>query len=369
MAEPVLCRENELRDWLIVRVSRELQIDEAEIDVNARIMTLGVDSLSLIGLAGELAEMTNRDLHAELLWKHDTIAALARHLASDNSMPQTADSISDSLLPDLTERTSLRILRWGVRHNPAIAVGSMVIADFLEQRLPGGVAVGWFQLDSFYRGAGHVRSVRQLAADFADELTAQFPSGPLTLVGYSYSGIVAFDLACQLVDRDRQVRLLLLEPARFDRGPLQETSFKRLRRHLREIRQRTWNERYRYLRSKLQSLYDRAHVNLFRQRLVARKLAGAHVSSRFNWRLAEPGLMASLCGYRPPELDGSVVIAARPDWFNQNAATWERHITKTLVTLPLIGVPDHQAVQMEAAASTWMPIVRDWHANEVGDCG
>lgn len=363
MAEAIRGRAA-LQEWLVQRIARELSVNATEIDPDARIMTLGVDSLAMIGLAGELADVTNCELRAEILWEYDTIAALAGHLTQEQCSTNETNSGCRSSAPISPDASPLSMLRNGTSGSPVIAVGSMSIAALLKNVLPEHVPVGRLQLDEMYRGPQHVRSISQMAAAFAKDVTQRFPSSPLTLIGFSYCGLVAFDLACQLVDQQREVRLLLLEPARFDRGPLPEKWSKRVRRHARALYQQNWEERRGYLRDRLQFVHDRVQVKLFRRRLVARKQSGTSVPSRFRWMLGEPGLMASLRGYQLPELKGSAVIAARPAWFTEQSTLWTRHIEKEMVTLSLVDVPDHRSVALEDAAQIWMPIVRDWHADD-----
>jgi thioesterase domain-containing protein len=50
--------------------------------------------------------------------------------------------------------------------------------------------------------------LEEMARRYADDLCALQPDGSFRLVGYSFSGVLAFETACQLVDRGRQVKLV-----------------------------------------------------------------------------------------------------------------------------------------------------------------
>jgi acyl carrier protein len=46
-----------LRDWLANRIAGHLKLDVSDLDLRANFLMLGVDSLELVGIAGELAEL------------------------------------------------------------------------------------------------------------------------------------------------------------------------------------------------------------------------------------------------------------------------------------------------------------------------
>ena len=50
--------------------------------------------------------------------------------------------------------------------------------------------------------------LEEIARRFADDLCALQPDGSFRLAGYSFAGVLAYETACQLVDRGRQVKLV-----------------------------------------------------------------------------------------------------------------------------------------------------------------
>lgn len=54
------------------------------------------------------------------------------------------------------------------------------------------------------------RTVAALSAQYADAITAEYPEGPYRIGGWSYGGIVAFDLARRLTEAGRTVELLVI---------------------------------------------------------------------------------------------------------------------------------------------------------------
>ncbi|XGV97452.1 MAG: amino acid adenylation domain-containing protein [Leptolyngbya sp. BL-A-14] len=87
-------------------------------------------------------------------------------------------------------------------------------------------------------------SIEEMAADYIKEIRAVQPSGPYFLLGYSFGGLVAYEIASQFALQDEHVALLamvdtynLREPW-FRRTPTHLHLFKRLGVHRSELRQR-----------------------------------------------------------------------------------------------------------------------------------
>jgi thioesterase domain-containing protein len=66
-----------------------------------------------------------------------------------------------------------------------------------------------------HNGEAEPGSIRDLAKNYADRLQAVYPAGPYKLLGWSFGGVVAHELAIELRRRGCVVqRLILLDPAR-----------------------------------------------------------------------------------------------------------------------------------------------------------
>ena len=75
---------NTIEGWLATAISAKLKMDEEQMDRTLPFSSLGLDSLVLLTLTGELAEMLGRDLSPSLVWEYPTIETLARHLATQS---------------------------------------------------------------------------------------------------------------------------------------------------------------------------------------------------------------------------------------------------------------------------------------------
>jgi 1-acyl-sn-glycerol-3-phosphate acyltransferase len=71
----------EIREWLVVHVARELELSPSQIDVRQPLRRFGLDSLAAAGLSGELEIWLGRDLPADLLNDYPTIQAMTEYLS------------------------------------------------------------------------------------------------------------------------------------------------------------------------------------------------------------------------------------------------------------------------------------------------
>jgi acyl carrier protein len=86
-----------LQAWILVRLSAELQVAPAEIDVREPLTSYGLDSVVAFTLTGELADRLGRELPATLLWDFPTLEELATHLAKEIE----DENVTEALLAEL----------------------------------------------------------------------------------------------------------------------------------------------------------------------------------------------------------------------------------------------------------------------------
>ena len=71
-----------IHDFLCQRISEILDLERDSIDATATYKQLGLDSMTLIGLAGEIEKHYGLKVEPEALSDHPSIATLAEHLES-----------------------------------------------------------------------------------------------------------------------------------------------------------------------------------------------------------------------------------------------------------------------------------------------
>jgi acyl carrier protein len=72
---------NALREWLRERVAAYGDVSAEDIDVDAQLTDLGLDSVYALTLCGDIEDTFNIDMDPSVIWDHETIRALADALA------------------------------------------------------------------------------------------------------------------------------------------------------------------------------------------------------------------------------------------------------------------------------------------------
>src|SRR5262245_40328124 len=74
--------------WIVARLVEELQVPPEAIDVDRPLTEFGLASVQALSVTCDLVDWLGCDLPADLLWKHPTVARVAKHLA--NASPSSA---------------------------------------------------------------------------------------------------------------------------------------------------------------------------------------------------------------------------------------------------------------------------------------
>jgi acyl carrier protein/thioesterase domain-containing protein len=86
-----------IETWMTQNIAEALQCPETSLDRELPLTALGLDSVSILGLAGELAEFTKQDIPVSLVWEYPTIASLSAQLATlvaEQSTPQNSTDVA-----------------------------------------------------------------------------------------------------------------------------------------------------------------------------------------------------------------------------------------------------------------------------------
>lgn len=81
MPAAVRFSEPQIRAAIRTSLSRALEIDETTLDDDRDFDAYGLPSLEAVELAAELEDFLGREIDAEAIFEHPTIARLAQHLA------------------------------------------------------------------------------------------------------------------------------------------------------------------------------------------------------------------------------------------------------------------------------------------------
>ena len=358
MIESTHLNQSDLRSWMIQRVAQRMEVSESEIDPAESLIEMRIDSLVLIELAGELAELTQQEIHAEILWEHGSIDAVARHLIGDEQETQIQH---ESKRPeDITSRTPMRIVRQGLGETPIVSVGDMSIAQKLCEGTSATTPVALLSLDRSFIPPYRVRPPIEMAADFAKQLTNQYPRGPYTLVGYSFGGTLAYELGCQLSEAGREVRLVLLEPTWIEPKPWKRWQAY-VRRHVRKFCSQRGSQWFRHGWEYLGRLMHRSSWRFIRQWTIKQAVVNGDIPKAFRWDVRLQHIEESLAGYRPRPIDETIIIVGRREYLDEHIPWWTQLSCQSPIVVELEQAADHHSVLQGIDIELWMRIVQQWH--------
>lgn len=170
-----------------------LEIDE--IDVNSDFFELGGHSVIAVKVMKLLEDETGNRLPLAALLKHPTIKKLASFMDSEFVT-------WDSLVPLKPKGTKppLYIVH-GAHHN-------VLIFNELAQKLDKNQPVYGLQAKGLDGVAEPHESMHDMARDYIKEIQITNPNGPYCLAGFSLGGTIAFEMARQLREQGKEVKIV-----------------------------------------------------------------------------------------------------------------------------------------------------------------
>ena len=217
-------------DWLRAMVAQQVGVAAEDIDPEASLMVLGIDSMATIGICGEVAMAIDREVSLDLLWECESIGELARHLHAEGMLAGCIDQ-----LPAITRLKDSPLDRRG-RHPLVVTLQSQgdgvplfilpVAAGTAGAVVPLGVRLGFTQpVYALRLPPDPLHSIEALAAALIDGIRSVQRRGPYRLLGICYGGVLAFEVARQLVAQSEGVAQLVMLDAPF---PFEESGWERI---------------------------------------------------------------------------------------------------------------------------------------------
>jgi thioesterase domain-containing protein len=160
---------------------------------------LGGDSLSAMRVIATINTSLNANLAVRTIFDAPSVRRLSQQLGRDDS------SVEVIPVEVLKEGTGVPLccihdvfgLSWSYR----------ALGDYLDCPI-----IGIQQIEQ--NGEPEPGSIRDMSKNYADRLQALYPTGPYNLLGWSFGGLVAHELAIELRRRGCVVQhLVLLDPA------------------------------------------------------------------------------------------------------------------------------------------------------------
>lgn len=179
-----------------------LSLDQLGIDDD--FFEVGGHSLLALPLFTQIQETFQKKLPLAILLQHGTIRKLASHLDGSDS-----DHSAATVLELQRGKRGQRLFLL-----PSIG-GELLLYRTLLAKLDDDLPISGIQPKLSNEKKHHFTDFQTTARHFVDALREQQPNGPYALLGFSYGGLMAFEIACQLSDLGEEVNLLAL----IDVGP------------------------------------------------------------------------------------------------------------------------------------------------------
>ncbi|XDG04482.1 hypothetical protein ABKA04_004097 [Annulohypoxylon sp. FPYF3050] len=215
---------DEIESSLLVDVAAVLtNLDAGGLDVHSLFFDLGCTSLDLIRLKSRIDERLKLKVPVILLAKNPTVSMLAvalRGLLSQQLSSNTVDTTNQqaNLPPDLAilegydpivtlrpagHKTPLWLVHPGV--------GEVLVFVGLAQHLSADDRpVYALRAPGFDPGQQRFCSITEAVACYRTNMLRKQPCGPYAIAGYSYGGMLAFEIAKELEAEGHEVRLIAI---------------------------------------------------------------------------------------------------------------------------------------------------------------
>ncbi|SDS92025.1 non-ribosomal peptide synthetase [Winogradskyella sediminis] len=169
------------------------------ISVFSDFFKLGGHSLIAVRVMALLEKETGRRFPLAALMTHSTIEKLAHYMDMDSNAVTW-----NSLVPiqPKGKKSPLYIVH-GAEHN-------VMIFKLLSNNLDNDQPVYGLQAKGLNGVDEPLATVKEMAAHYNSEIIKANPDGPYTLAGYSFGGVIAFEMARQLLAQNKTVKRVIL---------------------------------------------------------------------------------------------------------------------------------------------------------------
>ncbi len=175
----------------------EMALNQTDVRLNDNFFQLGGDSLMVLTVLAEIRKQLNCDVPLATFLNNPTIAQLAKIVSGES------ESVSSVVVPLNTQGDATPF--WCI-HPP----GGNVLA-YAKLAYLIGIKHPFYAIQHPYLiGKDSKVTLEALASDYVSQMLCVQPHGPYIVSGWSMGGIIAFEIASQLLELGHRVSLLVL---------------------------------------------------------------------------------------------------------------------------------------------------------------
>lgn len=182
--------------WLQQLLAVSLRVTPEEIDTHIDMTMFGIDSAQALALTSRITRYVGEELTPSILYERPTIDALARYLCSSEDKNRV-------LIQLQTGNTTKFPNLFCVHPVGGSAMAYLGLVKCLDADMP-------VYAFSNERGVVPSDDLVAMAEQYVSAMRKVQPMGPYHLLGYSFGGIVAYEMARQLLQSGEQVGGLYL---------------------------------------------------------------------------------------------------------------------------------------------------------------
>jgi len=311
-----------------------------QVGIHDNFFELGGNSLLAARVVDRVQKIMRKPVPLAIIFRAPTIAELARHVASDDG------NAFELLEPIRPNGNAAVVLCFG---------GGLM--EHLPNLVPPRHPLYWCRPEHVDGKRSRYSEVEDLAAHYCREISAAALQGPYILCGFSFGGLVAFETARQLYERDRASTLsFLLEPSLPD--PFKKSAPSKIAHHLGNLSSMPRGQRISYVYAKAKAGVQLAR-RWIRQFYCGIRLAfGFSLPVNMRWPFVEDLYRQATIRYVPRPFPGKVVLVQRREYRSDYLEQWAR-LAEGGFTLHEMCSSDHgDLVASDQAIAQWADLLQ-----------
>ncbi|MDM4141091.1 MULTISPECIES: non-ribosomal peptide synthetase [Mycobacterium] len=224
-AAPFRAPETETEKIVAEVFAQVLGVDRVGLDDD--FFALGGNSMIAIQLSTRLQQALGREVPVRYLFDASTVAGLADYLHRDPGCEETV-SVQE-VVPVQTLKKGTGVPLFCIHPGGGVSWLYQALGNYVEcpiigiQQVPDGEEA-------------EPRSIRDMANNYADRIQRVHPAGPYNLLGWSFGGVVAHQIAIELQRRGCDINCLILLDAQPRTDDLPEEDLHDWTRHIEALR-------------------------------------------------------------------------------------------------------------------------------------